>query len=381
MLMRTCVIDRTPVIADGRRAAGASRFSARCGIAVLAVCATRAACAAQPPQDALHPAGVQAAHIVRLWHLSLIVCGAVFAAVLFATLVALLRRPHAHGDHDEPPHDALSPRPVERGPQRAVAVASIASVVLLFGLIVADVLTDRALSRMPVDDALHIEVTGEQWWWKVDYPRDGQHPAFTTANELHVPAGRPVIVALKAGDVIHSFWMPNLHGKKDMLPGLDSTIEFRADKPGVYRGQCAEYCGAEHALMAMLVIAEPPERYAQWRAQQAAPAATGALDGQSAQSAQSADALAQHGMQIFQQASCANCHTVRGTSAQGTLGPDLTHLMSRQTIASGALPNTQQNLAAWIRDPEALKPGTTMPVVPLSASDRQAVVAWLGTLR
>jgi cytochrome c oxidase subunit 2 len=298
------------------------------------------------------------------------VCGAVFAAVLFATLVALLRR-----HRDEPPHDTPSPRPLERGPQRAVVVASVASVFVLFGLIVADVLTDRALSRMPVDDALHIEVTGEQWWWKVDYPRDAQQPAFSTANELHVPVGRPVIVSLKAGDVIHSFWVPNLHGKKDMLPGIDSTIEFRADKPGVYRGQCAEFCGAEHALMAMFVIAEPPERYAQWRAQQAAPAA---LD---AQTGHPPDALAQHGMLIFLQTSCANCHTVRGTSAQGTLGPDLTHLMSRRTIASGALPNTQQNLAAWIRDPEALKPGTTMPVVPLSASDRQALVAWLGTLR
>ncbi|MCC8404452.1 cytochrome c oxidase subunit II [Paraburkholderia sp. MMS20-SJTN17] len=341
--------------------------------------------AQRPPQDALHPAGVQAAHILRLWHISLIVCGAVFAAVLFATLVALLRRTDRSPQADPSSTQPLVPAP-ERGPQRAVAIASIVSVALLLGLIVADVVTDRALSRMPVEDALHLQVTGEQWWWKVDYPADGQQPGFSTANEFHVPVGRPVIIELKAGDVIHSFWMPNLHGKKDMLPGLDSTIEFRADKPGLYRGQCAEYCGAEHAWMAMFVTADPPERYAQWRAQQAALAVSSAMGAAPAASAGAGpaariDTLAQRGLQIFEQSSCASCHTVRGTSAQGTLGPDLTHLMSRHTIGAGVLPNTQQNLTAWIRDPEAAKPGTTMPKVPLTASDRQALVAWLGTLR
>ncbi|MDH6146366.1 MULTISPECIES: cytochrome c oxidase subunit II [Paraburkholderia] len=349
---------------------------ARRGVRILLACVARGACAQQPPQDALHPAGVQAAHILRLWHLSLIVCGAVFAAVLFATLIALVRRTDRSGNTGDTAqgveHASLA-QPRERGTQRAVAVVSVASVALLLGLIVADVLTDRALSRLPVDDALHLEVTGEQWWWKVDYPGDAQQPGFSTANEFHVPAGRPVVIALKTSDVIHSFWMPNLHGKKDMLPGIDSTIEFRVDKPGVYRGQCAEYCGAEHAWMAMFVTADTPEHYAHWRMQQATPAVTAALS--------PTDAVARRGLQIFEQSSCANCHTVRGTSAQGTLGPDLTHLMSRQTIAAGVLPNTQQNLAAWIRDPNALKPGTTMPTVPLPASDRQALVAWLGSLR
>jgi cytochrome c oxidase subunit 2 len=354
-------------------------------VPILTACLTENSHAQRLSQDALHPAGVQAEHILRLWHISLIVCGAVFAAVLFATLVALLRRTDRWRAEADPSSTPPPVRPPERGPQRAVAVASIASVVLLLGLIVADVLTDRALSGMPVDNALHLRVTGEQWWWKVDYPADGQQPGFATANEFHVPVGRPVIVDLKAGDVIHSFWMPNLHGKKDMLPGLDSTIEFRVDKPGLYRGQCAEYCGAEHAWMAMFVTADTPERYAQWRAHQAAPAPwsdTGARPAsESGAQPGQRDALAQRGMQIFEQSSCANCHTVRGTSAQGALGPDLTHLMSRQTIAAGGLPNTRQNLAAWIRDPEAVKPGTTMPTVPLSAADQQALVAWLETLR
>jgi cytochrome c oxidase subunit II len=317
------------------------------------------------PQDVGHPAGVQSAHILQLWNVTLIVCGLVFAAVLVALLIALIRRSGV-GLPDMP----KDPASHERRAQKAIVYASVVSVVLLLGLVVADVLTDRALSRLPVEDALHIEVTGEQWWWRADYPGERGRPGFTTANELHVPVGRPVIVSLKAADVIHSFWVPNLHGKKDMLPGLDSTIEFRADKPGVYRGQCAQFCGAEHALMAMLVFAQAPTDYEAWAAQQAEPA-----------SAAAGGTAAERGLRIFGQSSCANCHSVRGTAAQGSIGPDLTHLMSRQTIAAGTLANTPQNLADWIRDPAAVKPGTTMPAVPLTASDLQALVAWLATLR
>jgi cytochrome c oxidase subunit 2 len=326
---------------------------------------------AQPQQSALHPAGVQAAHIAKLWNLSLIVCGIVFALVLLATVFALSRnlrgglaqRPAAHAP------DLSSLWQPERRTQRVVIGASVLSVAILVGLIVADVLTDRALSKLPVDHPLRIDMTGAQWWWQASYHAEDGRAGFVTANELHVPVGRPVIVSLHATDVIHSFWVPNLHGKKDMLPGIDTTIEFRADRAGAYRGQCAEYCGAEHALMAMLVVADPPARYAAWVAQQAQPAV------------QSTDAVALHGREVFEHASCASCHTVRGTSAKGTPGPDLTHLMSRQTIAAGVLANTPQNLAAWLRDPDAVKPGTTMPVVPLSDADRLAVVRWLITLQ
>ncbi|MEP9327309.1 cytochrome c oxidase subunit II [Paraburkholderia phymatum] len=321
---------------------------------------------AAPQQSALEPAGIQAERILDLWNLTLIVCGAVFAAVLLAMFIALLRAQRSDA--------ATAPEPMpddraERRTRRGVIAASSVSVALLVGLVVADVLTDRALSKLPVANPVRIELTGQQWWWQAVYPSDSGQPGFTTANELHVPAGRPVVVALKAGDVIHTFWVPNLHGKKDMLPGIASTIEFRADKPGVYRGQCAEYCGAEHALMAMLVVAESPAQYGAWREHQAGAAVS------------SADALAQRGRQVFERSTCAGCHTVRGTAAQGTLGPDLTHLMSRQTIAAGMFANTQANLLHWIRDPNALKPGTTMPAVPLTADDLRAVVAWLGTLQ
>jgi cytochrome c oxidase subunit 2 len=322
--------------------------------------------AAAPQQSALEPAGVQAAHILRLWNVTLVVCGTVFAAVLLATLVALMCNRRST---DSSPS---TPQPDKRTSTRtrnAVIAATAASVVLLAGLVIADVMTDRALSKLPVENAVRIEVTGQQWWWQAVYSPDADQPGFATANELHVPVGRPVIVALKAGDVIHTFWVPNLHGKKDMLPGIQTTIEFRADKPGIYRGQCAEFCGAEHALMGMLVVAQSREQYSAWRVQQLASASG------------PSDSLAQRGRQIFEQSSCAGCHTVRGFSAQGTLGPDLTHLMSRQTIAAGTLANTPADLLQWIRDPQAVKPGTTMPAVPLAGDDLRAVVAWLGTLQ
>jgi cytochrome c oxidase subunit 2 len=321
---------------------------------------------ATPQQDVLTPAGIQSTHILRLWNLTLVVCGVVFALVLLAMVVAVVRRRSRGKDY---PPDLSALTAPERRVRRVILIVSGVSVVALVGLIVADVLTDRALSMLPAEDPVRIEMTGAQWWWQAVYPPADGRPGFTTANELHVPVGRAVIVSLKAGDVIHSFWVPNLHGKKDMLPGIDSTIEFRADQGGVYRGQCAQFCGAEHALMAMLVIAEPADRYATWVDQQARPAVS------------TDDPIALKGMQTFEQSACAGCHTVRGTSASGSIGPDLTHLMSRQTIAAGLLANTAQNLDAWIENPGALKPGTTMPAVPLSDQDRQALVKWLVTLR
>jgi cytochrome c oxidase subunit II len=326
----------------------------------------RAQAAVPLEHSALAPAGIQAEHIVRLWYLTLVVCGVVFAAVLVGVLFALLRR---RTNDDAPPPDMTANVKPERKTERAVVGVSVLSVVLLVGLIVADVLTDRALSKLPVSDALHIQLTGWQWWWQARYAADDGRPAFMTANELHVPVGRPVVISLGAGDVIHSFWVPSLHGKKDLLPGIHSTIQFRADRAGVYDGPCAEFCGAEHALMALRVVAEPADRYAAWAATQTATAAAPVV------------AVAAHGMQVFESSACASCHTVRGTSAAGLVGPDLTHLMTRQTLAAGALANNAANLSRWIRDPNGVKPGTTMPAVRLSTPDLQALVAWLTTLK
>jgi cytochrome c oxidase subunit II len=321
---------------------------------------------AAPSQSALHPAGIQAQRILDLWHLTLIVCCAVFAAILIACFIALCRTPRA--GHDTPA-DLSSTTSAEPRLRYSVITATAVSVVLLFGLVVADVVTDRALSRLPVADAVHIELTGHQWWWEARYAAGDGASGFTLANELHVPVGRPVIVSLVAADVIHTFWAPNLHGKKDMIPGRKTTIEFRADRAGVYRGQCAEFCGYEHALMSMLVVAEPPAAFDAWAARQRglAPSPAGALEAR--------------GQHLFMSGTCARCHTISGTQATGTLGPDLTHLASRRTLAAGTLTNNRDALARWITDPRAIKPAVMMPPSPFAPDDLQALVAYLGTLQ
>jgi cytochrome c oxidase subunit 2 len=355
-----------------RRAIVRERAAARRIVAATMLAATSWAYAAWPDQNALRPAGIQAMRIASLWHWTLLVCALVFAAVLAALALALWRREPAGTASPAEDERPLPPDPLrERRAARVTRAATVVSVVVLSGLIVADVLTDRALSRLPMTDALHIEMTGHQWWWDVRYPGDGAggEGGFATANEVHVPVGRPVIVALKAADVIHTFWAPNLHGKKDMIPGRDATITFRVDRPGVYRGQCAEYCGLEHALMAFVVVAEPQAQFDAWVAQQRRPAAD------------APSSFAQAGQRVFVTGACATCHTVRGTPASGTLGPDLTHMMSRSMLAGGTFPNDRAHLARWLRAPGALKPGTTMPATTLSAMEQQAVVAWLETLR
>jgi len=317
-------------------------------------------------QSALAPAGIQASRILDLWHLTLAVCCAVFAAILLACLAAMLRAPRANRATPADVSTVNRPQPRMR---LCVTAATGLSALLLFGLVLADVLTDRALSRLPIDNALRIEMTGYQWWWQARYLSDGGAPGFTLANELHVPVGRPVVVSLKAADVIHTFWVPNLHGKKDMIPGRDATIEFRADKAGVYRGQCAEFCGYEHALMALSVTADPPAQYEAWAARQREPAA------------QTSDGLAARGRDVFLSQDCARCHSIRGTPAQGTIGPDLTHVASRRSIAAGTLANNRGNLAGWILDPRTLKPGTAMPPTRLPPDDLQALLTWLETLK
>jgi cytochrome c oxidase subunit 2 len=354
---------RLPCFAALRVQRGAAAARLRAPLIVSLAAAREAQAQAQ---SALAPAGVQATHILGLWHLTLAVCSLVFGAILIACFVALLRAPRA--DHKTPP-DLSGIERSEPRLGRPVIVATVVSAILLAGLVVADVLTDRALSRLPVADAVHIELTGHQWWWEARYlPSDGAS-GFTLANELHVPVGRPIVVSLVAADVIHTFWAPSLHGKKDMIPGQKSTISFRADRPGTYRGQCAEFCGAEHALMAFLVVADPPADYDAWAARQRAVALS--PSGESAA----------RGREIFMAGTCVRCHTISGTSATGRLGPDLSHLASRRTLAAGTLVNDRSTLARWIADPGALKPSAMMPPTRLAPSDLDALVAYLGTLQ
>jgi cytochrome c oxidase subunit II len=316
--------------------------------------------------SALHTAGVQAAQVLDLWRLTLLVCTAVFAVVLLALLWALRRAPRA-GAQSEPDITSLSqpqPRVV-----RIIAWATGVSTLLLLVLVAASVWTDRALGALPLKDALHVRVTANQWWWSLHYDDADVSRTFDAANEMHVPVGRPVILTLKGGDVIHSFWVPNLAGKKDLIPGRTAQLVFRADKPGVYRGQCAEFCGAEHARMAFFVVAEAPEQYEAWaqRQRQTAPPP--------------ADALRQRGQQLFLSGTCVMCHNVAGTDASARHAPDLTHVGSRQTLAAGTLTNTAEHLAQWIRDPQRFKAGSAMPGHDYSPEDLQALVAWLQSLQ
>jgi cytochrome c oxidase subunit II len=317
-------------------------------------------------QDMLHAAGPQAAHIGTLWNLTVVICTVVFAAILVALVIALRRAPRA-GD-DTPPDLSSLHRP-EQAATRSVVGAIAVSILLLLVLLVGSVVTDRALAHLVLRDAIHVEITGNQWWWSVRYDDADPSRVFSTANELHIPVGRPVIVTLRSSDVIHSLWIPNLAGKKDLVPGRTATLMLRADRAGVYRAQCAEFCGLQHAWMALPVTAEPPAQYEAWTAQQRQPAAT------------PSDAQTLRGQQVFLGSTCVMCHTITGTEAGGQRGPDLTHLAGRSMLAAGALRNDAQHLAAWISDPHAHKPGVNMPGHAFAKDDLQALVAYLGSLK
>jgi cytochrome c oxidase subunit II len=216
--------------------------------------------------------------------------------------------------------------------------------------------------------AINVRVIGHQWWWEFQYPDLG----IITANELHVPISdpahpTPTWLRLESADVAHSFWVPRLAGKTDLIPGRTNTMWIDPHEPGTYLGQCAEFCGTEHALMMIRVVVEPRAAFDQWVAEQQRPAAR-------------QDTTAR-GRQVFESNSCVSCHTVKGTSAHGTYGPDLTHLMSRQTLASGAATNTPEHLKTWVRDPERIKPGVLMPAMNFSEHELDDVVAWMVTLK
>jgi cytochrome c oxidase subunit 2 len=311
-------------------------------------------------QSAVDPAGPQAGRISKLWWVMLIVCSAVFVIVMAVLLYSVFRARRRNRVADEPG--------TEQRLTRTISGATIATLVIMFGLLVASALTGRALSSQPEQDVLTIEIVGHQWWWEVQY--DDPIPARTlkTANEIHIPTGQVVMLKLTSHDVIHSFWAPNLHGKKDLIPGHVAMIWIQADKPGVYRGQCAEFCGHQHAHMAFLVVAEPPEQFADWFDKQLKSAET------------PADAASLRGQQVFLTSRCVMCHTIRGTAAAAISGPDLTHLASRQTIAAATLPNTADHLGNWVVNSQAAKPGNKMPPNELSPEDLQVLVRYLESL-
>src|SRR3954447_7759166 len=315
----------------------------------------------QQSHSVLNPSSPQTRLIDRLWDAMYVVSAVVFVLVVLALLLSAFRRRSA-----EPPE--TDPRR-ERSLTTAVSIATALTVLILFGFLVYDVAVGRQLTRGLGKEALQVRVIGHQWWWELQYRDSVAQNWFTTANELHIPVGRPVALELLSTDVIHSFWPPTISQKRDLIPGKDNSLWLQADSAGVYRGQCAEYCGQQHAKMGFLVIAQRPDSFASWLAAQRDTALTPTTE------------LARRGQEVFLASSCVMCHAIAGTPAGSRVGPDLTHLASRRTIAAGILPNTRGNLAGWILDPQKIKPGTRMPPNQVKPADLQALLAYLETLK
>ncbi|MES2756359.1 MAG: cytochrome c oxidase subunit II [Pseudomonadota bacterium] len=310
-----------------------------------------------PLQSMLHPAGPDAA-IIGQFAWVMFGAGAVILAAVMALLALGLRG---------------GPRQVR--PMRWIAGLGVAfPVVVLTALLGWSTWQSAKLTAQSSQQSLAIAVTAKMWWWEVRYTDKASGREIVTANEIHIPTGRPVYLGLTTSDVIHSFWVPALGGKKDMVPGHVTGLTLHAEKPGVYRGQCAEYCGEQHAKMALHVVAETPAQFDAWLAGQAAPAAP------------PKDAILERGRQAFLDQRCSACHTIRGVGADAggnaRLGPDLTHVGSRMHIAAGTLQNHRASLADWIADPQRTKPGARMPgAVDIDAATLNALATYLEHLK
>lgn len=336
--------------------------------AVLGASAFLAGCAG-PQQSAVNPASPQASDINVLWWVLFYLLGAIFVAVIVVMFLALTRR---HRGIEQEPLERIH-RPSEETEnrlKRPVMAASIATVVILLILIGVSVSTGKAISNFSeTKPGITIEVTGNQWWWYVRYLNDDPSRIVVTANEIHVPVGTPIMIRGTSHDVIHSFWAPNMNGKIDLIPSRITTRVFEADRPGSFRGQCAEFCGLQHAHMVFWVIAEPQEQFQAWVKQQLSPAIP------------PGDPDTTHGQQAFLSYACVLCHSIQGTPAAGQNGPDLTHFGSRITLAAGTLPNTKGNLAGWITDPQMIKPGNHMATIAVKPDDLQPLVDYLESLK
>jgi cytochrome c oxidase subunit 2 len=313
-------------------------------------------------QNTLAPAGPGARSIAQLGATALIVFSITTIAVWALLAFVALRRRGSLDWHE--PADA-------GGGERWIWIGGFLIPALTFGFFFA--FTLARIDQFPLhEDTRHapeIRVVGHQWWWELHYLGESPDQHVTTANELHLPIGQPVTIELQSVDVIHSFWVPQLHGKVDLIPGRTNWIRVQADSPGNYEGECAEFCGAQHAHMRLLVVAQSRQDYARW------------IAAQSATAKGPRDALAQRGQALFETRACGLCHTVRGSEARGKVGPDLTHLASRQRIAANVLPNNQAHLAAWSVRAQSLKPAVIMPDLNVfSGPELQALTRYLQSL-
>lgn len=310
-------------------------------------------------QSALDAHAKEAGAITWLIWVFTAVCAAIWLMVMLALAIGLLRRRRL-GDAPLGAHYGA-------GRTRVIATATLLTGVTVIALSVLSYLTDKGLAT-PGPAPLSVTLIGHQWWWEIRYDDPDPSRSFTTANELHLPVGVQVKLSLQSTDVIHSFWVPSLSGKEDLIPGWKNDISFTPQSPGLYRGQCAEFCGLQHAHMGLLVAVQPKAEFEAWYAAQVAPAAA-------------PQAGAQRGHDVFMSSGCILCHAIRGTRAGGRVGPDLTHVGSRMALAAETLPLSRDTLALWIANPQGVKPGANMPRVRLADADLDAVARYLESLR
>jgi cytochrome c oxidase subunit 2 len=324
------------------------------------------ACSYQQYQSIYGNAAVEAQQFNSLFVIFLVVCAVMYAAVILFLIAGLLRRRRAaeanvveDGRHHES-HPAM---------RTGLTVWAAVVAVGLVGLAIASFFADRSMASAAANEKLSITITANQWWWDVQYNSADASKTLRTANELHLPVGVPVRILLHSNDVIHSFWVPSLAGKQDLIPGRDNDITLVPRKTGIYRGQCAEFCGTQHAHMALVVNVDSYFDFLKWWQHQLTPAAAPTTP------------LAQAGYHYVTSGPCSACHAIGGTPAGGTVGPDLTHLASRRSIAAGTMPMGEGNLYGWVEDPQSVKPGNHMPTIGLEPAQLHAVVAYLETLK
>ncbi|QPC85253.1 cytochrome c oxidase subunit II [Phototrophicus methaneseepsis] len=319
----------------------------------------------------LNPASSSAGKVANLSWLLFGIAAMTFTVVTLILAYVIFRnrndRLHTISEDVNSPETPEQAAENEKRALRVVMVAGglVPAVVLAMLMALAIVIEQGSAIASASSDTLTIQVIGHQWWWEVHYPDQG----INSANEIHIPAGEPVIFRLTSDDVIHSFWIPQLGGKLDLIPGQTNTIQLQADEPGIYRGQCAEFCGLQHANMAFFVIASERDDFETWVNTQEQPAQEPEISSIEA------------GRQVFMGSACVYCHRIEGTNATGVIGPDLTHLASRATIGAGVLPNTRGNLAAWITNAQAIKPGNRMPPMQLDPDQLQTLLDYLETLQ
>jgi cytochrome c oxidase subunit II len=324
---------------------------------VLLAAATSIGC--EGNQSMFNPQGPAARSIAGFGWLLMGISTVVYVAVLVALGWALMRR---RRPEDDQPATASRLTLV-------IASATAVTAAILVTLTISSEAVGRSLTSPTGPGAITLDVVGHQWWWEFQYRDVSPQDFVTSPNELHIPVGTNVVLKAQSRDVIHSFWVPNLQGKRDLIPGIVTSLWIQADQPGVYRGQCAEFCGHQHAKMSFVVVAEPMTTFLEWIRNQRQPAVEPATDEH------------RRGRELFMQSTSVTCHTIRGTDAGSRVGPDLTHVGSRRTVGAGTLPNTHEHIKQWVSNPQRVKPGIRMPPSPLSPDDLERVISYLRSLR